>query len=745
MLLQRILKFINYLIGLVLIVALLAVYWYAWRPLPQTSGTVELPVNQSAKIARDALGVPHIEANSVEDAMFLQGFVTAQDRLWQMDAARRLASGELSEIAGAATLETDRDARRARLRRIAEQQARSLIPEERNLLAAYARGVNHFIEANRSNLPVEFTLLSYQPRPWSIVDTLAIGLQMNRMLSESWKDEILKASMLNGGDAAKVNTLFPYRSGGEAQPGSNAWAISGARTASGKPILANDPHLEWGIPSTWYQVQLKAPGLNASGVSIPGVPCVIIGHNEHIAWGMTNLHFDVQDLYIERIDMQSGRYVFKNQLQQAVGEREIIVVKDAPLHQFVTWVTGHGPVTLSEEGKNLSLRWAAAEPLPFRFIFGDLNRAANFEEFTRTLENFPGPGQNFVYADRDGNIGYQAAGRFPIRRNYNGDVPVDGSSGQFEWDGLIPFAELPRAYNPPSGMIVTANQNPFPKEYKHSVSGRFTSHYRERQIESLLNAKPKGAKVDDMLRIQADVYSPLLHFIAGEAVRMVDRRKPPSPSIKEAAEVLRAWNGQAVPGQAGPLLATLLYRHIRKAIAERASPGKGLTYEPEMASAVVEKLLRERSKEWFADWDNMLLQSFMDALDEGKRAQGNDSKKWDYGKHFQLTFVNPILGRVPYIGQYFNVGPVAMSGSSSSVKQSTVRLGPSMRMVVDLGDLDASVQNITFGQSGAYLSPNYKDQWDAYFAGRSFPMQFANISAKNVLTVLPRKIAQAKP
>ncbi len=727
-----------------MIAASIAVYWFAWRPLPQTSGTLEALVSQPAEIVRDALGVPHIDAKNIEDAIFLQGYATAQDRLWQMDAARRLASGELSEVAGPAMLESDREARRMRLRRIADRQARRVNAEDRILLAAYARGVNYFIETHRSNLPVEFTLLGYQPRPWTISDTIVIGLQMYRMLSNSWKDETAKANMLAGGDARKVNALFPYRSGGEAQPGSNAWAVSGAHTASGKPLLASDPHLDWALPSTWYLVHLKAPGLNVSGASLPGVPCVIIGHNERIAWGVTNLHFDVQDLYIERMEAQSGRYVFKNQIRQATAERELIVVKGAPSQEFITWVTEHGPIFISEGGQTLALRWTAAEPNDFHFTFGDIGRAGNFEEFTKALSQFPGPGQNFVYADRDGNIGYQAAGRFPTRRNYSGDVPVDGASGEFEWDGFIPFDQLPRAYNPPSGMIVTANQNPFPAEYPFKVSGKFSAHYRERQIEALLKAKPNGAKVEDMLRIQTDVYSPFLHFIAGEAVKMFDRRKPDSPSLADATAVLRGWNGQTTPGQAAPMLATFLFQHIRKAIGERASPGKGMIYEAEISTAVVEKLLRERPKEWFADWDQTILRAMMDALEEGQRIQGRDPRKWDYGKYFELTFVNPILGRLPWAGPYFNIGPVGMSGSSTSVKQTTRRLGPSMRMVVDLGDLEASVQNVTFGQSGAYLSSHYKDQWGAYYAGRSFPMQFANISAKNVLRVVPAKIVSGK-
>ena len=294
-----------------LLAGLAAAYWLAFRPLAQTSGEISAPISAPATVVRDAIGVPHIRAARWEDAIFLQGYVTAQDRLWQMDALRRLASGELSEIIGPATLEVDRDARRLRMRRMAEEHYRTLPPADRAVLAAYTRGVNYFIETHHGRLPLEFSILRYDPRPWTVVDCLLAGLQMYRNLTTTWKDEIEKSEMLASGNVAKVNFLFPSLIGKEFQPGSNAWAISGKHTASGKPILANDPHLEFSIPSTWYQVHLQAPGLDVTGVSLPGVPCIIIGHNQRIAWGVTNLGFDVQDLYVEKIDMQTGRYLFQ--------------------------------------------------------------------------------------------------------------------------------------------------------------------------------------------------------------------------------------------------------------------------------------------------------------------------------------------------------------------------------------------------------------------------------------------------
>src|SRR6202167_3356316 len=530
---HRVLRYINFAIGVALLAAAGAVYWFAYRVLPQTSGTIAAPVSQRVTIARDALGVPHIAAASADDAYFAQGYASAQDRLFQMDGLRRLAGGNLSEIAGAGALELDRDSRRLRMRRIAEQAYVSLPPEDRAPLAAYARGVNWFIQTHLHALPVEFTLLGYQPRPWSVVDTILIGLHMYRDLTTTWKDEILKRDMLATGDRSKVEFLFPARSGGEAQPGANAWAVGGAHTASGKPLLANDMHLQYSIPGIWYMAHLHAPGLDVSGVTLPGTPAVIVGHNQRIAWGVTNLHFDVQDLYIENFDERSGRYLYSGQWEQAREERELIQVKGAPAVEMPVWVTRHGPLLANNAKEHLALRWAAAEPRAFQFPFPQLNRAGNWQEFTAALARFAGPAQNFVYADVDGNIGYHATGLLPIRKNYTGDVPVDGSSGNFEWQGFIPFDELPSFYNPPRGLIVTANQNPFPPDYAYTVNGNFASPYRSNQIRDLLTAR-NGWRAEDMVAVQKDVYSGFLKYLAGAIVAAYDKSKAQHAALENA-------------------------------------------------------------------------------------------------------------------------------------------------------------------------------------------------------------------
>jgi penicillin G amidase len=729
--LNRLLKYINVLIGVVLAVLIGAVYWVVYRVLPKTSGRIRAAVSAEASVTRDKNGVPLIKAATIEDAIFLQGYVTAQDRLWQMDAIRRLAAGELSEVIGSATVESDRESRRLRMRRIAEMHEKALPLEDRRYFAAYARGINEFIGTHRNALPLEFTILSYDPKPWTIVDCILVGLQMYRDLTTTWKDEIAKATMLSTGDAKLVNELWPVRTGQEFSPGSNAWALSGSLTASGKPILANDPHLEFGIPSTWYMLHLQAPGLNVAGVSLPGTPGVIIGHNDRIAWGVTNLHFDVQDLYIEQLNLKTGQYAFKGHLEQARPERELIYVKGQKPVEFANWVTRHGPVLTAIGGRPLTIRWMAAEPGSFQFPFVQINTARNWAEFQAGLSRFPGPGQNFVYADVDGNIGYCASGKLPVRRNYNGDIPTDGSKGDTEWEGVIPFEELPNAFNPSSGMILTANQNPFPIDYKYPVNGNFAPPYRARQIRNLISAR-KGWKAEDMLTIQKDVYSAFSSFLAQQVVAAYDRRGMKNASLTEAVGALRSWNGQMEKGLAAPVIISLVYQQLRNALADRAAPNQAATYSSTMSGPVLERLLRERPKTWFEDYDQLLLRTFSEAVEEGRRRINRNPATWDYGIYIELNVRQPVTSRIPLVGPYFNIGPVPMSGSSTTVKQTTQRLGPSMRFVADLGNWDQSLNNITIGQSGQFLSWHYKDQWDEYYVGKSLPMRWTGIEGKTL-------------
>jgi penicillin amidase len=486
-------------------------------------------------------------------------------------------------------------------------------------------------------------------------------------------------------------------------------------------------------------VHLRAPGLDVSGVSLPGMPSVIVGHNQRIAWGVTNLHFDVQDLYIENFDPATGRYLYRGQWEQARQEREIIPVKGAKAVEMPLWITRHGPLYIDDATEHLALRWTAAEPGSFQFPFPELNRAGNWQEFTRALTRYPGPAQNFVYADVDGNIGYHATGFLPIRKGYTGDVPVDGSSGENEWQGFIPFDELPSFYNPPAGVIVTANQNPFPPDYAYAVNGNFASHYRSRQIRNLLTAR-NGWRAEDMLTVQKDVYSSFFQYLAQAIVEAYGRHKAQHTDLAQAGnaiELLRGWKGQMDKDAAAPLIATLAYERLKVLVAQSASPAMGAMYKYQMAPAVVETLLRTRPAGWFTDWDDAILRAFTQGLEDGRRNQGRDPGHWTYGNYEPLLLANPVGRHLPLVAGLFNIGPVAMSGSPTTVKQYNRDLGPSMRLDADLADWEHSLLEGTTGQSGQVLSRHYKDQWEHYYAAQSFPMQYRKVEAKDVLTLAP--------
>lgn len=735
-LLGRVLKYINMTIGAALLGALFAAYWFAWRVLPQTSGQLEAPVTNAATISRDSLGVPHIQAGSEQDALFLQGYVTAQDRLWQMDTLRRIAAGELAELFGRKALITDQQARRLRLARIAEASYTALNPTARATLRAYARGVNFYIEQNQNRLPVEFSLLRYDPKPWSPVDSVLIALQWARWMSSGWERQLQKLALLAGGDAAKVKFLYPARSVGQWQRGAHAWAISGAWTLSGRPILANDPHFEASWPSLWYFAHLSAPGLNVEGATIPGLPGILIGHNENIGWGLADLGFDVQDLYAEDFDPTTGVYWFHGQRQQAALERQTIRIKGEAPFQMLCWVTAHGPVIASENGKFFSLKWTAADVSQFQYPFIELDHAKDWHSFTSALAQISVPAAAFVYADRQGNIGWHAAGKLPIRTNNQGDVPSDGSSGEHEWKGYIPFDQLPAEYNPPSGIALPATPDCASADYPYFVSGDFSGGYRAQRIKELLKAS-KHWKAAQMLAVQTDTYSKFHHFLARQIVATAERWKTKAKPVTTTVDLLRNWNGQMERGLAAPMIVTLAFHQIRKAVAECASPGNSAKYDSAVTSEAVEMLLKTRPSDWFGDYDSLLLRCLTDALEEGARIQGKDTSKWDYGVYNHINLIPPVIGQLPLVGRYFSIGTVPMGGSPTSVQQQVRNFGPSMRMVLDLADWDNSLWVLTLGQSGQVFSKHFRDQWEAFRKGKAFTMEFFKIQSRKALAVIP--------
>ncbi|MEO7658134.1 MAG: penicillin acylase family protein, partial [Pyrinomonadaceae bacterium] len=476
---------------------------------------VELPgLAGRVSVRRDARSIPYIEAKSDADVYFAQGYVTASDRLWQMDLMRRLARGETAEIFGRAVIEEDKRWRRFNFAKVADDSLQFLSPELRAALDNYAKGVNAYIATlDEKTLPVEFRMLQFKPREWRASDTIVVGKILADALSTTWRNDLLRASIQNipkekfadltnpvtpydvvlfGTDSKAAGNLSDRRTDGAISPSllakadeidrlrqnslemvglfaedlaaSNNWVISGARTADGKPILANDPHLSPSAPGIWYLTHLSTPTMRVSGVSIPGVPGIILGHNQDIAWGATNVGPDVQDLYLETFN-DKGEYKTPNGWHAAVIRKEKIKFRPNPLSpatedlEFEVKETHNGPIILDDGGKQYALRWTAFDPRNQEFeTFYQWNRAKGWKDFKEALKNYGGSAQNFVYADVKGNIGWYAASKIPIRRVGDGGLPYDGSTSNGDWIGMIPFDELPNLYNPPSGFIITANQ-----------------------------------------------------------------------------------------------------------------------------------------------------------------------------------------------------------------------------------------------------------------------------------------------
>ena len=790
-------------VGLTVLIALAVLLaavsaWIYWRVhvcLPRLDGAVRLQGIQSkVEVLRDARGVPYIRAASLEDLAFAQGYITAQDRLWQMDLSRRVAQGRLSELFGARTLHSDIENRTLGMKQAAERGVTELDPEERKLLWEYAQGVNAFISTHQDRLPIEFWLLRYHLEPWRESDSLEVALNMARLLNTSWPDELMREQVRRKlGNAQLESDIFPARSPldrpvaelppassapagrpGARPPdatslhpnsphpagkvtdhlqqdlagldpmlqvletpssytgvGSNNWVISGTHTRSGKPLLANDPHLPYGVPSIWYMVHLEAPGVDVSGVSLPGLPMVIIGHNRHIAWGVTNTGPDVQDLYEETFKPQNPHEYFDDAKWVEDSERiERIKIRGKPDDTLLVKSTRHGPILPDSGSRHLALEWTALLPNALHFPFLKVDEARNWSEFTDALRGFAGPMQNFVYADTDGNIGFYAPGWVPIRKRGDGSVPVSGSSGDFEWVGMVPFQDLPHAYNPKNGFIATANSRVIPNGYPYFITSSWGEPYRTARIYQLLEAG-KSLAVADMLKIQMDLHPLDDEWLRDRLIAAAKEYPPREPDVRFAIEKLRAWDGEATADSAATLVCeltkpALLHRILAPRLGDNLSG-----YRCPMSTAFLQNVIDHKLERWLPPGDSNFSQTLIKSLEEAvsqiPRLVGTDDHNaWKWGNTIPLTFRHPLGGALRPLGWLLNVGPFPQSGTASTIKRATLGVGPSMRMVVDLRELDSSVQNITLGESGQPFSPYYKDQFEAWYHGQSFPMPFSD-------------------
>jgi len=812
---RRSLKVLAIVVGVLLLLAVVVGGWLAWTirlPWPQTKGEIRLPGLQApVTVVRDRWGIPHIYASTSHDLFMAQGFVHAQDRFWQMEFWRRIGSGRLSEVLGKAALEDDKFIRTVGWHRTAAREVELLDPASRAALEAYAEGVNAYIAEHRGRWGLEFALLRLQgtaftPEPWTPFNTLTWAKVMAWDLSGNMDTELLRAQIAARlGQGALADLVPPYPAdrpvivphpltqaaldavpsprllleglalGRGAGIGSNNWVVAGSRTATGMPFLANDPHLSIQMPSIWYEIGLhcepvsEACPYNVVGASFAGAPGVIIGHNDRIAWGVTNLGPDVQDLYIEKVHPDNPNlYEVEGtwQAMQVVREEIKVAGEEEPVVILVR-LTRHGPIINDVVGgpeeawsfgwQPLAFRWTALEPGSiFRSVLL-IDQARNWDEFREALRYWDVPSQNFVYADVDGNIGYQAPGRIPIRKAGDGTVPVPGWTGEYEWTGYIPYDELPRAFNPPEGFIATANHAVVGPDYPYLLSVDWDRGYRAQRIVDLLTAKDR-LTLEDMQAIQADVHP--LH--AEALLPHLLALSPKEPRLQEALNILRTWDGQARWDSVGAtILEATLVHLVEETFADELGPH--LLTEYRKADTEVKQalglLLAQPNAPWFDDIhtperetrDEVLEQALSKAVDDLTKRLGKDMARWRWGRVHTALFRNQSLGSsgIAPIEALFNRGPVEAHGTSATVNNVgysmnnpfTVRVLPSYRQVVDLADLTRSVSVHTTGQSGHPYHRHYDDFIDLWRNVQYHPMLWARADveahAEAMLRLLP--------
>jgi penicillin G amidase len=808
--------------GLLLIVGIAMVlgWWLVRRPLARLDGSVAISgLQDGVRVDRDAWGRPWIRAKSLQDLVTAQGYVMAQDRLWQMDLLRRAASGDLSEIFGELGLTYDRENRTLGMRQAAVRAVADASPEIRGLLEAYARGVNDNMVERGGKLPIEFVALGYKPRPWTPADTYLISLYMYKTLTSTWKEKLNRQWIMQkvgeerardlfvsdspldhfiwsaetslpsraphvgllsstrmsdqrrdtdadeppfaslAWDAAR-NFLAQFEEESSEIIGSNNFVVSGAHTASGKPLLANDTHLQLSTPALWYIVHLTAPGLNVEGFALPGAPLVIIGHNDRLAWGFTNSNADVEDLYIEKFSAANSlEYSAGGKMLTAGLRHEVIHVRGKPDVNLDVVVTRHGPIVhrdaAEQGGRAYALRWTALEPGGLDFGFPLLGEAQDWNSFIETTRHIAGPGQNTIYADVDGNIGFTIPARIPVRANGNGALPVPGDTDAYEWKGFIPFEELPRVENPPDGIIATANARTVGPGYKYYLTDRQAGPYRTARLYELLSGRT-GLRPEDCNAIQNDVVSLPNRFLATALLQAAKAKQPGDARVQRLIAKLAGWDARAT-AESGE---TSFVEYTRRALFVRLLQpylGDEVTkyelWEPQSVyndvwwrdKVFLENVLRERPAAWlpsgFANYDDLLMASADDAVAALQKQTGQATESgWNWGRLHPLDMVHP-LGRAGLLHRLLSIGPYEQGGTIDTVRAMGVGHGPAMRFVADLANFDGSLMEIPTGDSGQYTNPYYRDQFAEWFAGRGIPAPFTIAAEDGVpahrLTLLP--------
>jgi penicillin G amidase len=844
--------------------------------LPQLDGSITVPgaaapffgLAAPVTVERDARGVPHIHASSMDDLIFAQGYITAQDRLWQMELLRRHASGELAQVLGNSMLDHDRLQRTLQMRAAADRGLASLPADQRHWLDVYAHGVNVSMSAQRAHLPLEFRVLQYEPAAWSARDSLLIELAMFQDLTTGFTEKLSRDTLAAHLPPEAIADLYPVGSWRDHPPGqpapdltsprpefedipldksqtrlhtpagplrdstpvagllavertlalfhspcdscvsgSNGWAVSGARTASGKPMLSNDMHLELQVPGLWYEADLEAQNaaplaeFHAAGVTLPGTPFVIAGHNAHVAWGFTNLGADVQDLYIEHTRGTPSGAEYQSSdgtWRPIVYHREVIHVRggadvtlDVPLVHHGDAETPIISGIFPGELRSLSLRWSVYDPAIITSPFFGVDSASDWTSMLTAFSNFGGPAQNLMYADDQGHIGYHAVGRIPVRGDAANPgplspVPTDATgpdAAAHEWAGYIPFNQLPQAFDPADGVLATANSRVTLDGYRYPITLNWQAPYRTERIYKMLESTPgklleprRQMTTADMLALQTDVFSELDQIIAQRLVYSIDHTAGPlkqNKTLHQAADLLRNWNGSVDANSAAPAIVNsarlafwpmLLVPKLAPELAPQLAKGADLSksvpadvardgnlwkaYSWGERGSVEEQLMTNTPARWlpagYANWEDFLAA----VVDRGLRDAHapHDLSTWQQGKAFPVDLEHPIFSRSAVlkgmIGVPIGTGPQPQSGDTTTVKDVGHIFGPSERFTADLSDPDRATLNIVLGQSDNVSSPWFMDQFPDWLRGTTYPLPFtpaaAHATTTHTLILTPR-------
>ena len=769
---------------------------YLWlrTSLPQVSGTVAAPrLAHRVQIIRDADGIVTIKADSEADAYYALGFAHAQDRLFQMEMMRRAGAGRLSEVIGDRGIATDKLMRLLGLYRLAQADVAAAPPEMRVVLDGYAAGVNAYIDTHQGALPPEFAILRFSPEPWQPADSLVWGKLMAFQLSGNWWDELLRYRLGRKLTPAELDSLWPLPPGTEVKPAqaaplpddhaaltarpdmpampslswlerplgaSNSFAVDGGRSASGKPLLANDPHLGLQAPIQWYLARIETPSLRLAGATAPGVPLLIIGHNHHVAWGFTTTEADTEDLYLERTTPDAGHYLTPTGPAAFDTHEETIKVSGGADVHFTVRQTRHGPVISDlprfewdDTSQVLALAWPGLRPddATAAALFR-VNHAESADAVLAALADFGSPVQNVVYADTAGQVGFIAAGRIPTRKYVYaaGEMPAPGWTDAYDWTGFIPFASLPQVAQPKGGWIATANNDIRPEDYGRFIAARWELPYRYQRIVDLLEATPKHTP-DTLAAIQLDTYS----AAAAEGVpSLLDRLEggvPLPPHAAAAAALLRKWDYRITRDRPEPLIFTAWLAQMNR-LALGSKLGDLFSDYARANLIDVVRLMQAGAPPWCDDAKTSPSQSctalvrnaFIAATDKLAAAYGNDPGDWRWGDAHRARFGNPILSFIPLLPALLQ-SPIAADGDNFTVNRATPSVdfdsveypdvhGAGLRAIFDLADLDRSRFIIAGGQSGNPLSSHYGDLIERWRDGKYVTLSGGGT---DVLTLVP--------